>query len=190
MSGSLCLVITVVFYTGWLGLTGCSQASGPGPDNTRKNDMTAPHSSSGDSIVTTLDGLCDWLSEARRPARAVAEKLGTVESEGGSAIHVKPAQTGFSRIIVSREPDSEFASYVELALATPGAVTVAALTARFGQYTEPPLLHPDSPTAIHFAVDRSTERPLTCLVVAKLDEGRAGVSDGTVKELGIRIDPR
>ena len=143
-----------------------------------------------ESIVTMIDSLCDWLTKGPRSATSTAERLGTIDSEGGSAIYVNPASAAFSQVIVSREADSSATSYVELVLAQPGSVTVAELQDKFGEYSTPPRVHFNAPVALHFSVDLGSDRPFTCLVVGKVDKGKAEVSDGTVKELGVRVDPR
>jgi hypothetical protein len=97
----------------------------------------------------------------------------------------------FAHAIVSHSDDrDQKTSYVVLQLAQPGAVAVAELVERFGAYREPVRVHFNSPPAIHFTVDRSAERPLTCLVIAKAAGSDADVVPGQIRELGIRVDPR
>ena len=175
-----------------LSVTGCGHpAKDPAVDSPDKGKHSMAKAQPGNQpIIGTIDSLCDWLTEEPRSAQSAAQKLGAIESEGSSAVYVEPASGAFSKAIISRETDSSDTSYIELSLAEPGAVTVAELEAKYGEYTEPPRVHFDSPAAIHFFVDRGPDRPLTCLVVAKIDEGEAGISDGTVKELAVRVDPR
>lgn len=171
-------------------MSACASTASIPTSATTNDKVHNPMQSDTHSIATEIDSLCDWLTIQPRPARTTAKRLGTIESEGGSAIHVQPTSDTFARAIVSRELDSSQTSYVELALASSGAVTVARLQARYGEYTEPPRVHFDSPATIHFFVDRDTDRPLTCLLVATIEEGEAGISDGAVIELAVRVDPR
>ena len=121
---------------------------------------------SADSRLTeAIDGLCRALAGDGPQAADLARELGDVVEEQRSALRVRPRDALFSDAYVVHERGGDVA-HVELALRRPAALD--ALSAAFGEYTEPPRVHWDSPRTVIFEVQEAG-----CAVIARVGEGDA-----------------
>jgi hypothetical protein len=128
-------------------------------------------------LPEAIDGICRALAGDGPQAADVARGLGDVVEEQSNALRVRPRDELFSDAYVVHERGGDVA-HVDLELRRPGSLDV--LAAAFGEYTEPPRLHWDSPRAIIFEVEHAA-----CAVIARVVEGSAG---STVTGVTVRRD--
>ncbi len=137
-------------------------------------------------LLLVLD-LCGTLSRGPVAASELATGLGAVESEGRSAVYVRPAAAALERVIVSRDRSSGETRSVELVLASGVTLTVAELTGAFGAHAEPPKVSWDAPTRLRFEHDPGPALPRRCVISAALGEGAA--ADGQAAVVSLTLIP-
>ncbi len=142
-------------------------------------------------MIETVQKLCQLLSTEPLTAPEVATSLGTIVEDPGKNLPliVRPSNPFFKEAQVVRQFETNEPAHVELLLAEPGALSVEALKATFGDYSEPPKLHWNSPQKIIFYVNKPN-LPRTCAVIADVRPGEQGAKDGTVTAVTVRRDIR
>jgi hypothetical protein len=123
-------------------------------------------------------------------AAQVANAIGTITQDYGGSLQlvVRPSDAAFSEADIGREYGTQNPSTVGFKLANPKSTTVAELQAAFGEYSEGPKVHFDSPTEIVFQEICRASPSLSCALIAQVDPGAHGVADGTVSKLTLRRD--
>lgn len=141
-------------------------------------------------MIGTLQRIAKMLCTDPLSAEQVARAIGTVTQDYGGSLQlvVRPSDTAFSEADVGRQYGTQNPSTVRLKIADSKSMTVAELQAVFGDYSEGPRLHFDSPPEIVFPEICRASASLSCALVAQVDPGAHGVADGTVSGITLRRD--
>ncbi|MCC6997709.1 MAG: hypothetical protein IT370_24035 [Deltaproteobacteria bacterium] len=171
---------------------GSGSGAGTGLSPTLAADAALATAAAGDAgaaagrtdMMTTLKSACELLSRKTLTVSEAVAGVGTLERDLGGRLQVivKPHDPAFAKAQVTRLPEGDTPAGIDFEVATPGALTVAALGVEFGAYKEPPRIHPDSPYKVIFKAGPG------CSVVAVVQRGAKGVADGVVPRLTLRRD--
>jgi hypothetical protein len=141
-------------------------------------------------MVGTLQRIAKLLCTEPLTAVQVANAIGTISQDYGGSLQVvvRPSDAAFSEADIGREYGTQNPSTVGFELANPKSTTVAQLRSAFGEYSEGPKLHFDSPTEIMFQAIWRASPSVSCALIAQVDPGAHGVADGTVSKVTLRRD--
>ncbi len=135
--------------------------------------MTAP------ALPALVTELQDFLTTGPVQATALTPRFGSLLREGRSALYLQPADLALEQIIVSRARDTGSVRSVEVLLAQPAQLTVAALSRLFTTPATPPKVSFDAPTRLVYRWPAPPDRPLECRLSATLVAG-ASAEDGAI----------
>jgi hypothetical protein len=140
-------------------------------------------------VIDTIEDLSRRLSESALSPRQVADGLGTIIADhgAGSDLVVRPNDAGFSEARVMRKSTSDEPAFVELSLSDGSSLSVADLTARFGEYSIAPMSHGEVGRPIVFDLERPG-LPYRCTLIAQVEPGAEGLADAHVLSVIIRRD--
>ncbi len=141
--------------------------------------------------LEAINRVCEDLGSAPIKARDLAAQLGTIEDEGASAVYVNVTIPGVKKVIVSQDPDTQEATYVEFMVDAAGqGVTPKVLQDHYGKPKEVPRVHAEQARSVLYPTKTRKEWRFMCTVVARIrTEGKA-LDRGVVESIAVRREPR
>lgn len=180
--------IAVVLVVATLACTAASPVEAEDREHRKGTPVGSEGIMNADKVLSLARTLCERLAKAAVPATELGRGLGSLEAEGATSVRVKPADPGLNAITVSREASSLEATYVEVMLATPATVELAALTQAFGEPTTPPRVGSHHPVRYLFRPAPTAGHAFACAILVST-EGPAGADPLRVTGVSVRRDP-